>query len=79
MNKQHERLKRREFLTKATQTAAVAFTGGPNLLAAMERNASPASISTQKKPLIQIGIHFAAERWKLGWMRSRPQALTVCN
>jgi sugar phosphate isomerase/epimerase len=57
MNNQHERMKRREFLTKATQTAAiVAATRAQNVLAAAESNPSPASNSTQKKPLIEIGI-----------------------
>ena len=58
MNNQHERLKRRVFLTKATQTAAVAVAsaGGRNLWAAVEHNTAPASNNTQKKPLIQIGI-----------------------
>lgn len=54
MNNQPEQLKRRAFLTKATQTAAVAFASGHNLLAAAEGNASP--VSTQKKLPIQIGI-----------------------
>jgi sugar phosphate isomerase/epimerase len=56
MNKQPEQLKRRAFLAQASQTAAVAFTSGQNLLAGVERNISPASNSTQKKPLLQIGI-----------------------
>ncbi len=61
MNKQHRRLKRREFLTKATQTAAVAIvaTQKQNLLAPVEDNTDPAipnTFRTQKKPSIQIGI-----------------------
>ena len=59
MNNQHEPMKRREFLTKATQTAAVAAIGGRTALATVEDNTDPASPNasgTQKKPLIQIGI-----------------------
>lgn len=48
MNSQTERLKRREFLTTATQATAAALIGGRNVLAA--------ATNTQKKLPIQIGI-----------------------
>jgi hypothetical protein len=54
MNKRHEQLQRREFLTRATQTVAVAFAapGWRSGLVAVEANAS----GLQQRLPIQIGI-----------------------
>ncbi len=80
MNKVSERLKRREFLKKSAQAAALALgaAGGRSLLAAAEPNANTSKApGTQQSPTFQVGIFLAT--FRRDTLEARLDAVKACG